>query len=86
MSKTTKFNRMSRLVPDMVDTEAKRIKCYVRGLPQKVRMLVRTGKPGTFDSAVELAEVVYTDLAADDIVVEEEKKDKKWVNVKRPGT
>ncbi|XP_076946151.1 uncharacterized protein LOC143617496 [Bidens hawaiensis] len=83
---TTEFNRMSRLVPDMVDTEAKRIRCYVRGLPQKVRMLVRANKPANFDSVVELAEMVYADLAADDIVVEEEKKDKKWVNVKRPGT
>ncbi|XP_076948325.1 uncharacterized protein LOC143620537 [Bidens hawaiensis] len=84
---TTEFNLMSRLVPDMVNTEAKRIKCYVRGLPQRVRTLVRTSKPATFDSAVELAEMVYADLAADDVVVEEEKKDKKWVApVKRPGT
>ncbi|XP_076904243.1 uncharacterized protein LOC143559601 [Bidens hawaiensis] len=81
------FNRMSRLVPDMVNTEAKRIKCYGRGLPQKVHMLVRANKPSTFDSVVELAEMVYEELAADDVVVGEEKKDKKWfAPVKRPGT
>ncbi|XP_076937934.1 uncharacterized protein LOC143605844 [Bidens hawaiensis] len=60
---TTEFNLMSRLVPNMVNTEAKRIKCYIRGLPQSFRTLVRANKPATFYSAVELAEIVYDDLA-----------------------
>ncbi|XP_076934877.1 uncharacterized protein LOC143601318 [Bidens hawaiensis] len=84
---TTEFNRMFRLVPEMVNNEAKRIKCYVRGLPQKVCLLVRANKPATFDSAVELAQMDYEDLSMDDVVVVEEKKDKKWVTpVKRPRT
>ncbi|XP_076955969.1 uncharacterized protein LOC143630980 [Bidens hawaiensis] len=82
---TTEFNRMSRLVPDMVNSESKRVKCYLRGLPPNVRTFVRASKPATFDSAVELVEMVYHDLAVDEVVVEE-KKEKKWVALaKRPG-
>ncbi|XP_076960120.1 uncharacterized protein LOC143636409 [Bidens hawaiensis] len=83
---TTKFNRLSRLVPDMVNTEAKRVKCYITGLPQHVRVLVKASRPAIFDSAVVLTETVYDDYAADNVVAEE-KKDKKWVApVKRLGT
>ena len=71
---------MSRMVPDMVNTEAKRIKCYIRGLPQKVRMLVRTSKPATLDSAVDLAQVVYADLAADELEVEDDEAEMKKRN------
>ncbi|XP_076924242.1 uncharacterized protein LOC143586624 [Bidens hawaiensis] len=84
---TTEFNRMSRLVPNMVNTEAKRIKCYLRGLPQNVSTLVRASKPTTFDSVIKLVEMVYDDLAVDDVGVMEEKKEKKWVaHANRPGT
>lgn len=83
---TTEFNYMSRLVPDMVKTKVKRIKCYIIGLPHNSCTLVRTNKLATFDSDVEIAEMVYEDLVVDDVEVEE-KKDKKWITpVKRPGT
>ncbi|XP_076942625.1 uncharacterized protein LOC143612556 [Bidens hawaiensis] len=83
---TTEFNGMSILMPEMVNTEAKRIKCYVRGLPQNVRTLVKANRPATFDSTVELAQMVYDDLEVNYVVVEE-KKEKKWVtHTKRPGT
>ncbi|XP_076907516.1 uncharacterized protein LOC143563997 [Bidens hawaiensis] len=83
---TIEFNPMSRIVPEMVNTEAKRIRCYVRGLPQNVRTLVRASRPATFDFAVKLVEMVCDDLAVNEVVVEE-KKEKKWLaNTKRPGT
>ncbi|XP_076915365.1 uncharacterized protein LOC143574683 [Bidens hawaiensis] len=72
---TTEFNRMSRLVTDMVNTEAKRIKCYIRGLPQSVRKLVRANKPTTFDLAMKLAEMVYDDLSiSEEEIIEMKRK------------
>ncbi|XP_076926085.1 uncharacterized protein LOC143589125 [Bidens hawaiensis] len=82
----TEFNRMLRLVPEMVNTEVMRIKCYVRGLLPNVRTLVKANRPATFDSTVKLAEMGYDDLAVNEVVVEE-KKEKKWVaHTKRLGT
>ncbi|KAI3744314.1 hypothetical protein L1987_57393 [Smallanthus sonchifolius] len=52
---TSKFNEMGKLVPHIVTPESRRIKCYVQGLPPKVRTLVKTTARTTIDSAVQLS-------------------------------
>ena len=73
---TTLFNKLSRLVPHQVDTEAKRIKCYIRGLPPHIRIPVLTAQPTTFISTVELAHMVY-DNQVKEKAVGDSGKDKK---------
>ncbi|KAK1427944.1 hypothetical protein QVD17_16705 [Tagetes erecta] len=52
---TNKFNELSRLVPHLVTPESKRIGRYVWGLIPQIRGMVKSAKPGTFQSTVELA-------------------------------
>ncbi|KAK1406364.1 hypothetical protein QVD17_41658 [Tagetes erecta] len=74
---TTKFNEMAQLVPYLVETEQRRIKCYVQGLPPRVRTHVNAHRPGTFESVVDLAGIVYDNVAAEKVV---EVKAKHWDN------
>ncbi|KAI3755312.1 hypothetical protein L1987_55108 [Smallanthus sonchifolius] len=78
----TKFDEMSKLVPHLVTPEPGRIKQFIKGLPLKVRTLVRTAVPQTMDSALALSATVYDDVAA------QEAKDKpeKAVEVKSVET
>ncbi|KAD4179852.1 hypothetical protein E3N88_28443 [Mikania micrantha] len=59
---TSKFNEMSRLVPRLVNTEERRLKLYVEGLPPRVRTHVKAHAPRTFDSAVEISGIVWDDV------------------------
>ncbi|KAK1429741.1 hypothetical protein QVD17_11959 [Tagetes erecta] len=74
---TTKFNEMAQLVPYLVETEQRRIKCYVQGLPPRVRTHVNAHRPGTFESVVDLAGIVYDNVATEEVV---EVKAKHWDN------
>ncbi|KAK1424581.1 hypothetical protein QVD17_19914 [Tagetes erecta] len=74
---TTKFNEMAQLVPYLVETEQRRIKCYVQGLPPRVRTHVNAHRLGTFESVVDLAGIVYDNVAAEEVV---EVKAKHWDN------
>ncbi|KAK1427893.1 hypothetical protein QVD17_16616 [Tagetes erecta] len=65
---TTKFNEMAQLVPYLVETEQRRIKCYVQGLPPRVRTHVNAHRPGTFESVVDLAGIVYDNVAAEEVM------------------
>ncbi|KAD3066380.1 hypothetical protein E3N88_34260 [Mikania micrantha] len=56
---TTKYNEMSRLVPDLVNTNEKRIRRYVQGLPSAIRKLIKPLAPKTFQSAVEISAGMY---------------------------
>ncbi|KAI3814152.1 hypothetical protein L1987_18899 [Smallanthus sonchifolius] len=73
-----KFNELPQLVPHLVETEERLIKYYVKGLPQKVRVHVKTNLPSTFESVVNLSGIVYDDYANEDIVPEVSKR--KWEN------
>ncbi|KAD6454275.1 hypothetical protein E3N88_08981 [Mikania micrantha] len=73
---TSKFNEMSRLVPHLVNTEERRLKLYVEGLPPKVRTHVKAHAPRTFESAVEISGIVWDDVVEAEPTKEEPKQ--KW--------
>ncbi|KAI3796222.1 hypothetical protein L1987_38888 [Smallanthus sonchifolius] len=79
---TSKYQELAQLVPHLVDTEEKRIKYYIKGLPQKVRVHVKANAPMSFESVVSLAGIVYDDFESADPLPTE----KKVTNaVKRPA-
>ncbi|KAI3825123.1 hypothetical protein L1987_06599 [Smallanthus sonchifolius] len=61
---TTKFNEMAKLVPHLVTPESRRVKCYIQGLPPKVRTIVKSIAPETIDLAVEKNVVMFDEVAA----------------------
>ncbi|KAI3822127.1 hypothetical protein L1987_09708 [Smallanthus sonchifolius] len=72
----TKFcpqNEIDRLVPHLVDAEEKRIKYYIKGVPQKVRVHLKANTPTSFESVVSLAGIVYDDFESADPVPTERK-------------
>jgi hypothetical protein len=71
---TIKFNRMARLVPDMVKPKSKRIDRYISGLPLDIKKHVISTRPTTFSSVVDLSRILY--LERGDVAVIEPKK--KW--------
>ncbi|KAD7478106.1 hypothetical protein E3N88_01242 [Mikania micrantha] len=73
---TSKFNEMSRLVPHLVNTEERRMKLYVEGLPPRVRTHVKAHAPRTFESAVEISGIVWDDVLEIEPIKEEPKQ--KW--------
>ncbi|KAD3336153.1 hypothetical protein E3N88_31672 [Mikania micrantha] len=73
---TSKFNEMSRLVPHLVNTEERRLKLYVEGLPPKVRTHVKAHAPRTFESTVEISGIVWDDVLEAEPIQEESKQ--KW--------
>ncbi|KAD4982270.1 hypothetical protein E3N88_18941 [Mikania micrantha] len=73
---TSKFNEMSRLVPHLVNTEERRLKLYVEGLPPKVRTHVKAHAPRTFESTVEISGIVWDDVLEAEPIQEEPKQ--KW--------
>jgi hypothetical protein len=70
----TKFNRMARLLPDMVKPETRRIERFISGLPVDIKRHVISSRPATFRSAVDLSRILY--LEKTEVVVVEPKK--KW--------
>lgn len=52
---TTKFQQLALLCPGLVDTTEKRIKKYIRGLPENIQGNVASSKPTTIQSAIRLA-------------------------------
>ncbi|KAI3819444.1 hypothetical protein L1987_13280 [Smallanthus sonchifolius] len=74
----TKFDEMSKLVPHLVTPEPRRIKHFIRGLPLKVRTLVKTSAPQAMDAALALSATIYDDVASQ----EAKKKAKKATDVK----
>ncbi|KAD6795232.1 hypothetical protein E3N88_06128 [Mikania micrantha] len=73
---TSKFNEMSRLIPHLVNTEERRLKLYVEGLPPRVRTHVKAHAPRTFESAVEISGIVWDDVFEAEPLKEEPKQ--KW--------
>ena len=51
----TRFYALSQLVPHLVQPELKKTGRFIRGLPQEIRGGVISARPGTFQSAVEVA-------------------------------
>ncbi|KAI3828201.1 hypothetical protein L1987_02298 [Smallanthus sonchifolius] len=70
---TSKYHELAQLVPHLVDTEEKRIKYFIKGLPQKVRVHVKANAPTSFESMVSLAGIVYDDLESADPLPTEKK-------------
>ncbi|KAI3797403.1 hypothetical protein L1987_32660 [Smallanthus sonchifolius] len=75
---TSRFNELAQLVPHLVEIEERMIKYYVKGLPQRVRVHVKSNLPSTFESVVNLSGIVYDDYANEDIAPEAPKR--KWEN------
>jgi hypothetical protein len=71
---TTKFNRMDRLLPDMVKPETRRIERFISGLPMDIKGHVISSRPTTFQSAVDLSRILYRERT--EVVVVEPKR--KW--------
>jgi hypothetical protein len=44
----TKFNRMARLLPDMVKPESKKIERFISGLPSNIKSHVISARLATF--------------------------------------
>ncbi|KAI3825388.1 hypothetical protein L1987_06871 [Smallanthus sonchifolius] len=80
----TRFNELARLVPHLITTEERKISCYIQGLPDQVRTYVKANAPTTYDSVVELGDVVFDDLALNVVAIEEPKKRPSFSN-KRTG-
>ncbi|KAI3712716.1 hypothetical protein L1987_71281 [Smallanthus sonchifolius] len=78
---TSRFNELARLVPHLVETEDLLIKYYVKGLPQRVRVHVKSNLPSTFESVVNLSGIVYDDYANEDPAPEIQKR--RWKNPSR---
>jgi hypothetical protein len=56
---TTKFNKMARLLPDMVKPESIRIDRYIFGLPRDIKKHVISARPTTFSSVADLSRILY---------------------------
>jgi hypothetical protein len=54
-----KFNKMARLVPDIVKHESKRIDRYIADLPFKIKKHVISARPSTFRSVIGLSKILY---------------------------
>ncbi|KAI3814191.1 hypothetical protein L1987_18939 [Smallanthus sonchifolius] len=78
---TSRFNELAQLEPHLVETEDRLIEYYVKGLPQRVRVHVKTNLPSTFESVVNLSGIVYDDYANEDPAPETQKR--KWENPSR---
>ena len=76
---TSKFEEMARFVPHLVTPESKRITRYIHGLPPKVRILVKSTSPSTYQATVNLAADMFEE------VVESEKVPMKQEVVVRKG-
>ncbi|KAI3825229.1 hypothetical protein L1987_06707 [Smallanthus sonchifolius] len=68
---------MARLVPHLAGNDERWKKLYVKGLPDKVRHLVKAQQPLRFDEAVELSGALYDDVMSTE-VQEKKPKEKKW--------
>jgi hypothetical protein len=71
---TMKFNRMARLLPDMVRLESKRIDRYISGLPLDIKKHVISARPTTFSSVVDLSKILYLERGEVAVI----KPKKKW--------
>jgi hypothetical protein len=60
---TNRFEELARLVPHLASPEAKKIARYIWGLNSRIRGMVKSSRPVTFQSAVELAASLTDDLA-----------------------
>ncbi|KAI3695048.1 hypothetical protein L1987_78036 [Smallanthus sonchifolius] len=78
---TSRFNELAQLVPHLVETKDRLIKYYVKGLPQRVRVHVKSNLPSTFESVVNLRGIVYDDYDNEDPTPETQKR--KWENPSR---
>ncbi|KAD3640880.1 hypothetical protein E3N88_30103 [Mikania micrantha] len=67
---------MSRLVPHLANTEERGLKLYVEGLPPRVRTHVKAHASRTFESAVEINDIVWDDVFEAEPIKEEPKQ--KW--------
>ncbi|KAI3805445.1 hypothetical protein L1987_27832 [Smallanthus sonchifolius] len=70
---TSKYQELAQLVPHLVDTEKKRIKYYLKGLPQRVRVHVKANAPTSFEYVVSLAGIAYDDFESVDPLPTEKK-------------
>lgn len=52
---TNRFYELSQLVPHLVKPEENRVARYIHGLPQTIRDNVLSARPGTLESAIEIA-------------------------------
>jgi hypothetical protein len=68
---TTKFDEMARLLPELVQPESQRVKQFVQGLPCKVWQLVKISAPQTYESAIALSAIAYTE---EGVMVNENKR------------
>ncbi|KAK1415031.1 hypothetical protein QVD17_30800 [Tagetes erecta] len=59
---TSRFNEMALLVPHLFTPESRRLRCYIQGLPPKVRTHVKAKGPTTFDEAVGLSAIIYDEV------------------------
>nr|XP_043639205.1 uncharacterized protein LOC122610273 [Erigeron canadensis] len=57
-----RFHELCVLVPDMVNTEAKKVERFVYGLAPEVRLMVTTANPATLGEAVSLSTKLVNDL------------------------
>ncbi|KAD6796106.1 hypothetical protein E3N88_07002 [Mikania micrantha] len=61
-------------VPHLVNTEERRLKLYVEGLPPRVRTHVKAHAPRTFESTVEISGIVWDDVLEAEPLKEEPKQ------------
>ncbi|KAI3732297.1 hypothetical protein L1987_63501 [Smallanthus sonchifolius] len=71
---TTRFKKLERLVPHLVTTEERKIACYIQGLPDQVSTYVKANAPTTYDSVVELSDMVFDEMALNVVAIDELKK------------
>ncbi|KAD5318373.1 hypothetical protein E3N88_18319 [Mikania micrantha] len=74
-----RFNELALLVPHLVTPETKRIGRYIWGLAPQIRGYVRTARPSTFQSAVELGGTLTDEIVRCGRINQERAGDKrKW--------
>ncbi|GJU10016.1 hypothetical protein Tco_1132412 [Tanacetum coccineum] len=49
------FHELALMCPDLVTPEKKKIKCYIQGLPERVKANVTSSKPATLHNAIYMA-------------------------------
>ncbi|KAI3812757.1 hypothetical protein L1987_17469 [Smallanthus sonchifolius] len=73
---TSKFNELTQLVPHMVNSKERRIKCYIQKLLPRVRTIINANASRDFDSVVAMSGKIFDDKAAEGTTPTETQK--KW--------
>nr|GEU65813.1 putative reverse transcriptase domain-containing protein [Tanacetum cinerariifolium] len=79
-SYTTRFNELMLLCPEMVPTEQKRVKSYIRRLSENIKREVTSSEPTTLNKVVRMVHTLMEQKVKAIVEREADNKKRKWEN------